>query len=155
MIRPAQEKDIDRINELLFQIHKVHADKRPDIFKPNRKKYDSDEIMSMLHSDEMKIFCFVDEDDVVQAYAFCKIMHPKESNNMQGLKRLYIDDICVDETQRRKGIGRTLYQYVKEYAKSIDCYHILLNVWALNDDARKFYESLGMKPLKTDMEEIL
>ena len=34
IIRPAQEKDIPSIDKLLYQVHKVHSDVRPDLFKP-------------------------------------------------------------------------------------------------------------------------
>ena len=38
-IRRAEEKDIPQIEELLYQVHKVHSDKRPDLFIPGSKKY--------------------------------------------------------------------------------------------------------------------
>ena len=33
--------------------------------------------------------------------------------------------------------------------------NINLNVWEGNDNARKFYETMGLKPMKTTMEYIL
>lgn len=39
IIRFAEETDLDRINELLYQVHKVHSDLRPDLFKKGVKKY--------------------------------------------------------------------------------------------------------------------
>ena len=71
------------------------------------------------------------------------------------MKTLYIDDLCVDEDCRGQGIGRKMYEYVRSYAKDTGCYHITLNVWEMNPRARKFYESIGMKPLKTYMEDVL
>jgi len=68
---------------------------------------------------------------------------------------LYIDDLCVASTSRRKGIGRKLFDYVIEYAKSINCYNVTLNVWADNKSAVKFYQSIGMKIQKISMEKIL
>lgn len=38
IIRFAKEADLDRINELLYQVHKVHSDARPDLFKQGAKK---------------------------------------------------------------------------------------------------------------------
>ena len=35
----AEEKDIPTINKLLYEVHKVHSDARPDIFKKGEKKY--------------------------------------------------------------------------------------------------------------------
>ena len=68
---------------------------------------------------------------------------------------LYIDDICVDEATRGKHIGKALYEYVRDYAKSIGCYNITLNVWEGNDAAYSFYKHMGMQVQKTGMETIL
>ena len=44
IIRRARENDIPRITDLLLQVHKVHSDKRPDIFKRGSKKYNEEEL---------------------------------------------------------------------------------------------------------------
>ena len=71
------------------------------------------------------------------------------------IQHSYIDDLCVDETCRGKGYGRLLYAAVKSYAQSIGAYHITLNVWACNPSAAAFYASIGLKPMKTMLEEVL
>ena len=71
------------------------------------------------------------------------------------IKTLYIDDLCVNENYRGKHIGKSIYEYVSDYAKKNGFYNITLNVWVGNDNAIKFYESLGMKPQKIGMEKIL
>ena len=38
-IRRANVNDIDRISELLLQIHKIHSDGRSDLFVKGTKKY--------------------------------------------------------------------------------------------------------------------
>ena len=43
-IRPAQEKDIPKIENLLEQILLVHHKNRPDIFKATGKKYNAQEL---------------------------------------------------------------------------------------------------------------
>lgn len=37
VIRRAEEKDLQKVDELLFQVNKVHSDARPDLFKPGAK----------------------------------------------------------------------------------------------------------------------
>ena len=37
-IRRAKESDIPDIDRLLYQVHKVHSDVRPDLFKAGFKK---------------------------------------------------------------------------------------------------------------------
>jgi len=43
-IRHAAENDIPGISRLLYQVHKVHSDVRPDLFRPGGKKYTDDEL---------------------------------------------------------------------------------------------------------------
>lgn len=64
--------------------------------------------------------------------------------------------ICVlMKKTRHEGIGTALYEYVLEYAKSIGCYNLTLNVWEGNDSAMDFYKGRDMKIQKVCMEKIL
>lgn len=154
-IRRAMPKDLDRINDLLLQVLTVHANGRPDIFIPGTKKYTDEELLSIIADDSTPIFVYADENDIVEGYAFCVHEEIKGANNMHDMKSLYIDDICIEERERGKHIATKLYRYVEDYAKRSGCYRVTLNVWEINPVARKFYESMGMKPLKTVMENVL
>ena len=66
-----------------------------------------------------------------------------------------IDDLCVLEDCRDKGIGTKLYNEVLRYAKMRKCDAITLNVWEGNDAARAFYDKMGFAPQKTVMEKVL
>lgn len=155
IIRRAQEKDIDRINTLLYQVNQVHADGRPDIFIGGQKKYNDEELKELLNIPERPIFVAVDDEDIVMGYSFCILEKTEGCSNMVDMLTLYIDDLCVDEVLRGKHIGKALYEYVLAYAKSIGCYRVTLNVWNCNEPAMKFYNSCGLKPLKITMEKIL
>ena len=72
-----------------------------------------------------------------------------------GMSTRDIDDLCVDETLRGKHIGKELYESAIRLAKDTDCYNLTLNVWSCNQSALKFYESLGLLPLKIGMEQRL
>lgn len=52
----------------------------------------------------------------------------------------------MDENCRGQHIGQQLYRYVLDYAKASGCYNVTLNVWACNENARKFYEKCGLVP---------
>ncbi|MDO4607799.1 MAG: GNAT family N-acetyltransferase [Clostridia bacterium] len=154
-IRRAKNKDGKRINELLYQVARVHADGRPDIFKPATKKYSDDELFKIIKNDQTPIFVATDDADNVLGYAFCVYQITKDSLLLQDKKTLYIDDICVDQNARGCGIGSTLYNYVVDFAKQNGFDNITLNVWSLNEGAYKFYKKCGMTPLKVTMEKII
>ena len=153
MIRKANKEDVKRIMELLHQVNMVHHVLRPDLFKPHTTKYNEQELESMLDDNSKPIFVY--DDGGVSGYAFCQVSEVKNHLLLEDIKTLYIDDICVDENARGKHVGKALYEYVREYAQSIGCYNITLNVWEGNDAAYRFYKNMGMQVQKTTMEIIL
>ncbi len=154
MIRFAQEKDIDKIGDLLSQVDLVHHKGRPDIFKIGRK-YNETELKNMLGDESCPILVSVDEDDNVLGYCFCIFQQHLDNSVLTDIKTLYIDDLCVDQNCRGKRIGKELYEYAKEFAKDEGCYNLTLNVWSCNPSALRFYESCGLVPQKIGMEIIL
>ena len=153
MIRRAEIKDISGIISLLHQVNMVHHVLRPDLFKPHTTKYNEQELEALIGDDSKPIFVF--EDGAVLGHAFCMVTEVKGDKLLQDIKTLYIDDICVEENARGKHIGKALYEYVRDYAQSIGCNNITLNVWDGNDAALSFYRNMGMKVQKTTMEIVL
>lgn len=145
-IRRATLTDIDGINKLLYEVHKVHSDKRPDLFKVGSKKYTNEELAKIIVDDNRPIFVYVDNDDIL-GYAFC-VFIKNNSNSLTDILTLYIDDLCVDENARGKKVGTSLYNYVLQFAKDAGCYNVTLNVWACNNSALKFYEKCGLSVQK-------
>ena len=153
MIRRASNKDIPRIIALLHQVNMVHHVIRPDLFKPHTTKYNEQELEAMFKDDSKPVFVY--DDGEVQGYAFCQVTEVKDNLLLVDNKSMYIDDICVDEKARGKHVGKALYEYVRDYARSIGCHNITLNVWEGNDPAISFYKNMGMQVQKTTMEIIL
>ena len=151
-IVPAEEKHIPDILRLLVQVNMVHHLGRPDLFKGPTTKYDEAELKALLADPLHRIFVCLGEDGQVLGHAFCEWQETKETRLLQPLKTLYVDDICVEETCRRQGVGKALFDRVREEAAVPGCDHITLNVWELNPGARRFYEACGLLPLKTTME---
>lgn len=153
IIRRASAGDIAQISALLYQVHGVHANARPDIFVPGRRKYSNAELADIISNDNKPVFV-ADENGKTLGYAFCVFKTPS-TQSMQPVKTLYIDDLCVDENCRGGGVGKRIFEFVKDYAKKSGCYNLTLNVWECNPGARAFYEKCGLSVLKTEMEQIL
>ena len=155
IIRRAKESDMTGINQLLLQVLMVHHNQRPDLFKGNTKKYTDKELKAIIEDDMKPIFVAVDKDETVLGYAFCQYIQHINDNILTDIKSLYIDDLCVDEKSRGTHIGKSLYQYVVDYARNSGCYNVTLNVWSCNKNALQFYEKCGLVPQKIGMEKIL
>ena len=154
-IRRAEEKDLQKVNDLLMQVLAIHADIRPDIFIPGTKKYTDEELLAIFADESRPVFVAEDENGDAAGYMMCAMQKPAHSNNMCDIKTLYVDDLCVDEKYRGMHIASELLAHVKRYAKEAGCHNITLNVWEGNDSARGFYEKSGFGIQKTTMEMIL
>ena len=144
MIRKATIEDIDRILDLLSQVLEIHAEIRPDIFISGATKYTKEELRAMIGNKDNLIYVITDNEYVV-GYAFLELRLPRFTNTMKPHKILFIDDFCIDEKYRHQHYGETLFGFVKELAKELDCYEVALCAWDGNIDAQKFYEKMGLK----------
>lgn len=152
--RRALPQDADDILELLVQVNNVHNANRPDLFIKDKTKYTRDELLAIIGDDNAPIFVGVEAERVL-GYAFCVFQSHIEDNNFPDIVTLYIDDICVRETERGKHVATQLYEYVKQFAKDTNCYNITLNVWDKNDSAIAFYNKCGFHIQKYGMEVVL
>ncbi len=155
LVRRAKEEDIPRILELLYQVDMVHHEGRPDLFKGPATKYNAEELEEIFKDDRTPVFVCVNEDGMVLGHLFGIFKQVLDDSVQTDIKTLYIDDICVDEKARGQGVGKTLYEFIRGFAKQEDCYNITLNVWSCNPGAMKFYESMGLVPQKIGLEEII
>ena len=151
-IRFAIPEDVPGILSLLRQVGEVHHNGRPDIFRAGAQKYGASQVLGMLDKPATPIFVAVNEEEKVLGYAFCIYEEVKNNSSLCDRKTVYIDDLCVDASERGQHIGTVLYEHVLEESKREGCVAVTLNVWCLNEGAMRFYEKLGMKPLKVVME---
>lgn len=145
--------DIDQIEKLLYQVHKVHSDARPDLFIVDKKKYNKEELIKIINNENTPIFVYKKE-NIILGYAFI-IYKIENADSLVKIKTMYVDDFCVDENYKHQGIGTKLFDFLKDEAKKQNCYNITLNVYSFNKAAKAFYEKQQLKELKTYMELIV
>lgn len=150
-IRFAKTGDIPGIQTLLLQVGQVHHQLRPDIFRTGALKYTPGELAALLTDPNRPIFVAV-EGEALLGYAFCIRRAYDGTGACTRRKELYVDDVCVEEACRGRGVATSLLERVFAYAKEEGCAFVTLNVWEGNDTAQRFYEGLGMTPRSTNME---
>ena len=153
-VRRAEARDIPAILDLLVQVDMVHHNGRPDLFKGPATKYSAEELERILADEETPVFVCTDEQNRVLGHGFCVMQH-SGGQLMEEHATVYIDDICVDEEARGRGVGRALYEHILAFAREKGAYNVTLNVWTCNPGAMAFYERLGLTPYKVGMEKIL
>ena len=150
-IYQANSSHIPGLIRLLYQVGDVHHRIRPDLFRSGAIKYTETDLEALLAEESSPVFV-AEEGGSVLGYCFCQLREYRGSTVLTDRKEIYIDDLCVEEACRGRGIARALYGYVTDWAKEIGCTYVTLNVWQGNDNAMKFYEKMGMRQRSITME---
>mgnify|MGYP002626370782 FL=1 len=66
-------------------------------------------------------------------------------------KRGIISDLAVTAPRRGSGIGKDLMNAIERYFMEMDCEFVALDLFAPNDTAKKFYDSLGYTPRNIEL----
>ena len=151
-IRRAVKKDTGRVMQLLSEVNDLHADIRPDLFIHGKQKYTEEQLSGIFEDSNTPVFVAADDNDDAVGYAFCVFKRPAFTTNMTDVTTLYIDDLCVDKNRQGQHIGKELFNYCVDFAGKNGCYAVTLNVWEGNDNAKRFYEKMGMTVRETQME---
>ena len=146
MIRLATINDYNRIKDIDFQIHELHRENRPDIFKKASKRVvcTMEYLESMLNEDDTNFYVH-ETNGFVDGILAVEIKEKGVTLPFLRKQRVYyIHSLGVDEEFRGKGIGKELMNFAFSRAKELKCDSVELNVWSFNSDAIDFYESLDM-----------
>jgi len=143
IIREASPADHDAVSRLYAQVDGLHSKSRPDAFQdppePGRSRAFLDE---HLKADDAAMFV-AEVEGVVVGFAFAKLGRPPDDPLHRPRLFAYLEDLVVSVECRRKGIGTALMSEVERWASRRKVDHVELIVWEFNEDARRFYESLG------------
>ena len=153
-VRMAKMEDLGDVLRLLAQIAALHEQGRPDIFRKNAAKYDADEYRRIVENPDTPVFA-AEEGGRFLGYAFCQLQVRENHPLLQDMRTLYVDDLCVDESARGRGVGTALMDAAVDWARAQRCHNIDLNVWEFNEGAKAFYERYGMHTMKRYMEILL
>lgn len=149
-IRPLEEGDFRTVAALYEQVHQLHVQNRPDMYRGaytlTRAEFDE----MRLGSGQIALAAEVDGEVVGLCAATMK--ETADSPILVHNRIAYVDVLCVAEGCRRQGIARRLWAELAERAKELGARRIELKVWQFNEDALGFYRSVGMRIKYTAME---
>lgn len=131
--------DFKRVNELAKQVHELHVNWNPDLFKSVKEVLNKENYKTRIENKEL--FVAKINDEIVGFIMFN--ISEKDNPIMKYRKQLSIEAICVDEKCRREGIGTALLEYVNKLGKENGCTHLYLTVNKENENAIKVYEKFG------------
>ncbi|MCL2530674.1 MAG: GNAT family N-acetyltransferase [Oscillospiraceae bacterium] len=148
-IRPAKAEDYHAVARVQQQVAQLHHNWRPDVYCP-AKQYDKTRYEELLVNPDTPIFV-AEQDGQVQGYAMLRVITPQNPVMVQR-SYAHVEDLCVDETCRKQGVGEALMRAVEDFARQRKLDAIELGVWECNKAARKFYERLGYTTQRRGLE---
>jgi ribosomal protein S18 acetylase RimI-like enzyme len=133
--------NFEKVTKIAKQVHDLHVNWRPDLFKPSDTPILKDEFAELVNN--KSIYVAQDEDKIIGYVIFNIKEQQKEGYPYR--KVLHLDVVGVDESCRGKGVGQKLIKFLLEVCKDNDFTDFELTVSPENEKAIKFYEELGMK----------
>ncbi|ANF96214.1 GNAT family N-acetyltransferase [Paenibacillus bovis] len=153
IIRPAQSGDYEQVLDLMIQLHQLHSTARPDIYRSVEVPSSAEQYDKQLQQPDHYLYIAEDPDTGQTAgYLAVQLQQNQGSDHMMDRRVLFINEIVVNHVIRGRGIGRQMFDYVKELAASLEVQSIELNAAVFNEQALAFYEGLGMKSRSIRME---
>jgi GNAT superfamily N-acetyltransferase len=80
----------------------------------------------------------------VEAERVCGVAVWRAYENTAIGVHMYVDDLVTDESQRSRGVGRTLMRWLESRARALGCKSLLLNSGTGRADAHRFYFREGL-----------
>ncbi|RNA66948.1 GNAT family N-acetyltransferase [Alteribacter keqinensis] len=154
LLRNAEESDYELLLPLFREVHEFHVSVRPDLYKENATPVEQEFFESQLLDSKQHIFVAAINNEIV-GVAVTKEEEITENTFVKERKVLFIKSVCVAETQRKKGVGKKLINYVFDFGRSLKVDSIDLGVSEENTSAIEFYKSIGMTTKSRKMEMIL
>lgn len=141
-IRDMRIEDYNEVDRLMAQVHKIHVEGRPDLYIDVEHIYSVNQFAEMVENEDM-ISVIAEKEERVVGICFVSM---RAKTCMVKRRTAYMEDLCVDESHRGKGIGKELFKYARNRAKEMGAERLDLMVWDFNEDARMFYEKMGLTP---------
>ena len=128
-VRKIQEKDLDQLVELYHQL----------IDGPTDEKKLSREFKKILGKDSFGVFGVYEGKRLIGTATITKCL------DLTADCRYYysLENFVVDKEYRRKGVGKTLLEYIEEYGRKRKIRYICFVSSAERRSAHLFYEEMG------------
>ena len=129
-IRKINKNDLERAFELLNELNEGNLDRETFLRNFDQK----------VQGKNSYCICAANGDEIVGV-----LFSEFRSKFYDPKKRLYVEDLIVDEKYRGRGVGEKILLELVEYAKNNNCGSIELTSVLENEAAHRFYEKNNFK----------
>lgn len=134
-----QTKNFELVAKLNKPVHDLHYSLYPKYF--NEYNYEEiKEVFKKLMKNENFIFLLLEDNHEAVGYAWIEIRYYPENTFKKGYKSVFVHQISVVQTKRKKGYGTSLMEHIYRLANDKDIDLVELDYWFDNNIAKEFYK---------------
>lgn len=141
-IRKAGRGDLAALQALWQQLDALHARLQPGFFQRPLTPRPAEELTRALASWERTIIV-AQLGPVLAGAVSITIVDTPDDPGKTPRRRALVEDLVVDDNQRRGGVGRALMAAAADWSRRRSATQVLMTVWAGNRTAEAFYRALG------------
>jgi len=149
-----KSEDSKLLASLNKDIQNLHFEMYPEKYKPYDYKAFVDFYDQLFKNDKVDCFVCYEDNSPIGYFVFEERIQP-DSPFSKEQKAIYIQQVFVFNTLRKKGVGAAIMEYIKETARSRGIKLIELAVKYKNESAAEFFSKMGFVPFNTMSELIL
>lgn len=150
MIRDANESDLPCLAQAMVRLQQAHVRAYPEVYR----SFDASDALthlSELLSQTHAVVRVAENAGAIAGHVVFLIETTPENPFKHQQRYGHITQVEVEPEFRRAGYGRMLLANCEQIAKSHDLSRIILDVWAFNDAAKAFFQSLGYRDFGSKM----
>lgn len=145
-VRRAEKRDSAVLAGLFVEVHNLHAEAEPAVFKRIDQGIAEERLCETLDSETTVLF-LAESDAAVVGYVVVDLVTLDETVFRWASRRVYVRQLGVTEPARGYGAGRVLMAAVDEYAQQTGVDVVTLEHWAFNGPAARFFAKQGFDVL--------
>lgn len=149
-IRPMRAEDQPAARELALETQRLHQQSRPDIY--TQVDCEARDFTGELTDAPHSVTLVAELHGRVVGLCITQLRTSADNPLLVPRTFAFVDDLCVEVGHRGQGVGTCLMLAVMELARARGMQSVELNVWSFNESALRFYESLGMQSMRTQLE---
>ena len=149
LIRKAVKEDLPALRGLYRALEEDGVRYQPEHFVIGER---TDEFFENIFESGNQDILVADIDGEAVGFVHCMILSQKKVSCLKPQNVVYLQDLCVREDLRSKGIGSVLIKASKDYGKENGADFIRTQVFPGNVDGMRFYERNGFSEMMKTIE---
>jgi ribosomal protein S18 acetylase RimI-like enzyme len=142
MVRAATAEDLDQVCLLAEEIAELHSEHEPEVFAPPDVQRDRAFWLAAIEQLDGTVLVAEQRGKVV-GFVTARIPAAVMASFLRERVVCRIGSIVVSRQHRREGIGTSLIRAIEAWAVTRSAVEITLAVFSFNEEAIRFYATLG------------